>query len=262
MSTTLTRPPKIETFEELSLLRGTPITIEPEAPVARPAEISETVGADVAAAVRAMLRRILEASGRGTPQEWPTSLTASQTAWVVDVHATQLPSPLALVAPAIAGPIAPSAVDSDPPAFRAFKKLGQLLDATDLEVSVMVGLGVKTAYSWKRDQREPRAKTTQTLYEYEAVIDGLSSNLSEDDWRRWLHTTAGQGDSSLTRRDVLLAGRREDLAADIRAIVFGSNASRRPDLAGRPEPLATDVPAPTGATTNKPGGRRPRRPTA
>jgi len=258
MSTTLTRPLKTDTFEELSLLRGTPITIEPAPPVARPAEMSKTVGADVAAAVRAMLQRILEASGRGTAQDWPTSLTASQTAWVVDLHATHLPSPLALVAPAIA----PSAVDSDPPAFRAFKKLGQLLDATDLEVSVMVGLGVKTAYSWKRDQHEPRAKTTQTLYEYEAVIDGVSSNLSEDDWRRWLHTTAGQGDAALTRRDVLLAGRREDLAADIRAIVFGSNASRRPDLAARPEPLATDVPAPMGATTIKPSGRRPRRPKA
>lgn len=262
MSSTLIKPVTADSFAVLSEHRGTQSTIDEGWPT--PATTTKTVGADADPDRATIPTWFVHAFARTVPKNWDTTLEVSQTGWVVDLQTGTVtpPQPPPLQSLTVVEVNESSEAESDPPAFRAFKKLARLLDATDLEIASMVGIGEKTVYSWKRDQHEPRTATTQTLYEYEAVIDGVSSNLSEDDWRRWLHTTVGQDDTAFTRRDVLLDGRREDLAADIRAIVFGSNATRRPDLAARPEPLAADVPAPIGATTIKPSGRRPRRPKA
>src|SRR5262249_55741433 len=67
----------------------------------------------------------------------------------------------------------PEAQDSDPEAFTAFKDLGRWLNADDEQIAGMLGIGRTTAYSWKRERREPRPDNARRIYEFHAVLDSV-----------------------------------------------------------------------------------------
>lgn len=138
-----------------------------------------------------------------------------------------------------------------PPAFRAFKDLVRWLEADDAQVSAAIGVGRTTPYSWKRDEREPRASTVRRLYEYHAVISSLRRRLGAMEFRRWLF-----GDDSEPRAR-LLDGELEAVEKRVHELLFrrhdtgvglgwAPEDSEATDLRPRPEPL-------------RPSGRRPRR---
>lgn len=140
----------------------------------------------------------------------------------------------------------------DPPAYVAFKTLGRWLDADDAAVADMVGIGRTTAYTWKREGREPRAATAQRIYEHYSTLDSLSRRLGIAGLRRWLY------EGIPTRRDVLLAGNLERLESDIHAVLFHRAPAQRIDLAASPEDSAPMEEA-TSERPLRPSGRRPRR---
>jgi hypothetical protein len=141
---------------------------------------------------------------------------------------------------------------SDPPAYEAFKTLGRWLNADDAAIADMVGVGRTTAYTWKRDGREPRAATSQRIYEYHATLDALSRRLGVGGLRRWLH------EGLAPRRDVLLAGDLERLERDVHEVLFRRAPIQRVDLAAAAEDTTpTEV---SGSERSlRPSGRRPRR---
>jgi len=141
----------------------------------------------------------------------------------------------------------------DPSAYEAFKALGRWLDADDAAIADMVGVGRTTPYAWKRDGREPRAATTQRMYEYDATIDSLQRRLGIRGLRRWLH----EGNPS--RRDTLLAGNLETLEGDVHAVLFRREPAQRIDLAAAPEESAMLAEPATEERLLRPSGRRPRR---
>jgi hypothetical protein len=143
-------------------------------------------------------------------------------------------------------------VASDPPAYEAFKALGRWLNADDAAIADMVGVGRTTPYTWKRDGREPRAATSQGIYEYHATLDALRRRLGIGGLRRWLH------EGVMPRRDVLLAGDLERLERDVHEVLFRRAPTRRVDLAAAPEDTAPAGVAPSGRSL-RPSGRRPRR---
>jgi hypothetical protein len=147
-------------------------------------------------------------------------------------------------------PVDPAA--SDPPAYEAFKALGRWLNADDAAVADMVGVGRTTPYTWKRDGREPRAATSQRIYEYHATLDALRRRLGIVSLRRWLH------EGVTPRRDVLLAGDLERLERDVHEVLFRRAPTRRIDLAAAPEDIAPAGAAPSGRSL-RPSGRHPRR---
>jgi hypothetical protein len=143
-------------------------------------------------------------------------------------------------------------VASDPPAYEAFKALGRWLNADDAAIADMVGVGRTTPYTWRRDGREPRAATSQRIYEYHATLDALRRRLGIGGLRRWLH------EGVTPRRDLLLAGDLERLERDVHEILFRFAPARRGDLAAAPEDTAPAGVAPAGRSL-RPSGRRPRR---
>jgi hypothetical protein len=140
----------------------------------------------------------------------------------------------------------------DPPAYAAFKALGRWLDADDAAIADMVGVGRTTPYTWKRDGREPRAATTQHIYEHHATLDALRRRLGIGGLRRWLHEGASP------RREALLAGDLERLEGDVHAVLFRREPTQRIDLAAAPEDWAA-ADATRGQRPLRPSGRRPRR---
>jgi hypothetical protein len=147
-------------------------------------------------------------------------------------------------------PVDPAA--SDPPAYEAFKALGRWLNADDAAIADMVGVGRTTPYTWKRDGREPRAATSQRIYEYHATLDALRRRLGTGALRRWLH------EGVTPRRDVLLGGDLEHLEPDVHDVLFRRAPTQRVDLAAAPEDAAPAW-APPGERSLRPSGRRPRR---
>jgi hypothetical protein len=141
---------------------------------------------------------------------------------------------------------------TDPPAYEAFKALGRWLNADDAAIADMVGVGRTTPYTWKRDGREPRAATSQRIYEHHATLDAVRRRLGIGGLRRWLH------EGVIPRRDVLLAGDLEHLEPDVHAVLFRRAPGQRVDLAGAPEDTAPAAAAPGGRPL-RPSGRRPRR---
>jgi hypothetical protein len=146
----------------------------------------------------------------------------------------------------------PMAPERGPAAYRAFKDLAHWLDADDMQIADMVGIGRTTPYTWKRDGREPRAATAQSIYEHHATLDSLRRRLGAHELRRWLH------EGIPTRRDTLLAGELEALEGDVHALLFRPAPGQRIDLAASPEDTAPVAPVP--AAPLLPSGRRPRRP--
>lgn len=140
-----------------------------------------------------------------------------------------------------------------PSAYEAFKALGRWLDADDAAIADMVGVGRTTPYAWKRDGREPRAATTQRIYEYDATIDSLRRRLGIGGLRRWLH------EGIPSRRDTLLAGNLERLEGDVHAVLFRREPAQRIDLAASPEEPPVTVETPGREQPLRPSGRRPRR---
>jgi hypothetical protein len=140
--------------------------------------------------------------------------------------------------------------DNQPAAFRAFKDLGAWLDAEDSEIADMVGVGRTTPYTWRRDNREPRAATAQRIYEHHATLDSLRRRLGRDQLRAWLH------EGSPTRRERLLRGGLQSLGPEVHGVVFRPAA--RADLAAAPD-VDTSAVMPA-ARPAQPSGRRPRRP--
>jgi hypothetical protein len=147
-------------------------------------------------------------------------------------------------------PVDPAA--SDPPAYEAFKALGRWLNADDAAIADMVGVGRTTPYTWKREGREPRAATSQRIYEYHATLDALRRRLGIGGLRRWLH------EGITPRRDVLLAGDLEHLERDVHGVLFRRAPTQRVDLAAAPEDTAP-AGAAAGERPLRPSGRRPRR---
>jgi hypothetical protein len=141
---------------------------------------------------------------------------------------------------------------SEPAAYEAFKALGRWLDADDAAIADMVGVGRTTPYTWKRDGREPRAATSQRIYEHHATLDSLRRRLGAGGLRRWLH------EGIPPRRETLLAGGLERLDADVHALLFRREPARRIDLAAAPEDTAP-VAATRDERSLRPSGRRPRR---
>jgi hypothetical protein len=141
---------------------------------------------------------------------------------------------------------------SDPPAYEAFKALGRWLNADDAAIADMVGVGRTTPYTWKRDGREPRAATSQRIYEYHATLDALRRRLGIGGLRRWLHEGAAP------RRDVLLACELDSLEPDVHELLFHRAPTQQVDLAAAPEDAAPTGTAPGGRSL-RPSGRRPRR---
>lgn len=140
----------------------------------------------------------------------------------------------------------------DPPAYEAFKALGRWLNADDAAIAEMVGVGRTTAYTWKRDGREPRAATAQRIYEYHATLDALRRRLGTGGLRRWLH------EGVTPRRDVLLAGDLEHLEREVHDVLFRRAPTQRVDLAAAPEDSSpAEVSGSEGSL--RPSGRRPRR---
>lgn len=146
-------------------------------------------------------------------------------------------------------------VGTEPAAYRAFKDLGRWLDAEDGQVADMVGIGRTTPYTWKREEREPRAATAQRVYEHHATLDALQHRLGEDGLRRWLH------ESVPPRRDAVLAGGLAGLERDVHEVLFRRPVDQQVDLAAVPEDT-TSAAAPAQAAPVRPSGRRPRRPAA
>lgn len=142
---------------------------------------------------------------------------------------------------------------ADPAAYRAFKDIVQWLDADDGRVADMVGIGRTTPYTWKRDGREPRAATAQSIYEHHATLDALRRRLGEDGLRGWLH------EGVPTRREVILAGRVQGLERDIHEVLFYRPVDQQLDLAAAPEAATPGVPSSIGEAA-RPSHRRPRRP--
>jgi hypothetical protein len=140
-----------------------------------------------------------------------------------------------------------------PAAYRAFKDLVRWLDADDMQIADMVGIGRTTPYTWKREGREPRTATAQRIYEHHATLDSLRRRLGANELRRWLH------EGIPTRRDRLLAGGLEALEGDVHALLFRSAPGQRIDLAASPEDTAPIVTMAAAAPV-LPSGRRPRRP--
>jgi hypothetical protein len=151
--------------------------------------------------------------------------------------------------PPVAGMAPVSAVA--PPAFRAFKDLVRWLDADDAQVSAAVGVGRTTPYSWRRDDREPRASTVRRLYEYHAVLSSLRRRLGEMEFRRWLF-----GDDSEPRAR-LLEGELEAVEGRVHELLFrrhdtGVGLGWAPEDAESSDPRSRHEPL-------RPSGRRPRR---
>jgi len=144
---------------------------------------------------------------------------------------------------------------NDPPAFRAFKQLGQWLNAEDGHVAAMLGFGRTTPYQWKRTSTEPRVGTVRRLYEYHATVGSLHRYLGADELRRWLHVGAPS-----TRRDTLLAGRLEDLERDVYDALFRGDPETRLAFVAAPED-AGEAAAHEGQAPRA-SRRRPRRPPA
>jgi hypothetical protein len=149
-----------------------------------------------------------------------------------------------------AAPVDP--VSTDPPAYEAFKALGRWLNADDAAIADMVGVGRTTPYTRKRDGREPRAATSQRIYEYHATLDAVRRRLGIGGLRRWLH------EGVTSRRDLLLAGDLERLERDVHAVLFRRAPDQRVDLAAAPEDTAQAAAA-LGGRPLRPSGRRPRR---
>lgn len=148
-------------------------------------------------------------------------------------------------------PVDPAA--SDPPAYEAFKALGRWLNADDAAIADMVGVGRTTPYTWKRDGREPRAATSQQIYEYHATLDALRRRLGIGGLRRWLH------EGVTPRRDELLTtGDLKRLERDVHEVLFRRAPEQRVDLAAVPEDTAAAGTA-SGGRSLRPSGRRPRR---
>lgn len=147
-------------------------------------------------------------------------------------------------------PVDPAA--SDPPSYEAFKALGRWLNADDAAIADMVGVGRTTPYTWKRDGREPRAATSQRIYEYHATLDALRRRLGIGDLRRWLH------EGVTSRREILLEGDLERLERDVHEVLFRRAREQRVDLAAAPEDIAPAGSA-AGERSLRPSGRRPRR---
>jgi hypothetical protein len=141
---------------------------------------------------------------------------------------------------------------SEPPAYEAFKALGRWLNADDAAIADMVGVGRTTPYAWKRDGREPRAATSQRIYEYHATLDALRRRLGIRGLRTWLH------EGVTARRNVLLAGNLERLEQDVHEVLFRRAPSHRVDLAAAPDDTTAAATAPGGRSL-RPSGRRPRR---
>ncbi len=141
---------------------------------------------------------------------------------------------------------------TDPPAYEAFKALGRWLNADDAAIADMVGVGRTTPYTWKRDGREPRAATSQRIYEYHATLDALRRSLGIGGLRHWLH------EGVTPRREWLLAGDLEHLERDVHTVLFRRAPDQRVDLAAAPEDTAPAAAAPGGLPL-RPSGRRPRR---
>jgi len=114
----------------------------------------------------------------------------------------------------VLAPEALDASDEDPPAYRAFKDLGRWLAAPDDEIARAVGVGRTTAYAWKREGHEPRARTAQRVYEYHAVLEAMRRRLGATGFRDWLYAGAS------SQRDLLLAGQLEEVEAAIHGTLF------------------------------------------
>jgi transcriptional regulator with XRE-family HTH domain len=110
-----------------------------------------------------------------------------------------------------------------PKAWRAFKDLGEWLEAPDEEIASALGIGRTTVYSWQRDNREPRRGTARRIYEFHSVLATLRRRLGDEQLTAWL---AGGAPS---RRELLLAGDLEAIDAAVDAEVF-SGQERQPDL--------------------------------
>jgi hypothetical protein len=110
-----------------------------------------------------------------------------------------------------------------PKAWRAFKDLGEWLEAPDDEIAKALGIGRTTVYSWQRDNREPRRGTARRIYEFHSVLATLRRRLGEQQLTAWL---AGGAPS---RRELLLGGELDAIDGAVDAEVF-SGQERQPDL--------------------------------
>jgi hypothetical protein len=145
---------------------------------------------------------------------------------------------------------APSHDEPGPRAWEAFKEVAALLEATDQEVAEAIRIGRTTVYTWQRDNREPRRGTARRIYELHTALRSLRRRLGDEGLRRWLlHGVP-------TRREVIMAGDLESVAADIDSVLFAD--ASRPDLSASPPDTGGVEPLP-GADRPRPRRRRAKR---
>lgn len=140
-----------------------------------------------------------------------------------------------------------------PRAYRAFKAIGDLLEATDEEVAAAVGIGRTTPYGWLRDRREPRRGNARRIYEYHSVLVALENALGRDGLHRWLF------DGKPSPRALMLEGNLAEAERRAHEILFAGGPGRS-DLEWRLEEEASDHGShrPAGSSRRRPSGRRPR----
>jgi DNA-binding XRE family transcriptional regulator len=84
-------------------------------------------------------------------------------------------------------------------AYRAFKELAAWLLLDDGDLSVVIGVGRTTPYTWERERREPRAETARRLFQMHGTVAALVDQLGEPAATRWL-AAGSPSPASLLRR--------------------------------------------------------------
>lgn len=123
-------------------------------------------------------------------------------------------------------------------AYTTFKDLGNWLEASDEEISEAVGIGRTTVYSWHRDGREPRPRTSQKIYEMHAALSSLVQKLGREGLRNWLFG----GKSPSSPRQIFLAGDIDRINEVVYPVLF-SGVGPDSSLTWRHEPEFNDEPA-------------------
>lgn len=137
--------------------------------------------------------------------------------------------------PALDGGTSPGAPE-EAPALDAVEDLRRWLNLTYEEVAEIAALpGPQTLYYWKRravagQSTRPRESTVRQLYRVHALLRAVAATFATPDDGRTLRAWAyEQARNGLTIRDLLLAGRIDEVEALARPLIFGGGRRRAAD---------------------------------
>lgn len=137
--------------------------------------------------------------------------------------------------PTLSGGTTPGTPEEEP-ALEAVEDLRRWLNLTYEEVAEIAALpGPQILYYWKRraaagQSTRPRESTVRQLYRVHALLRAVAATFATPDDRRTLRAWAYEEvRNGVTIRDLLLAGRTEEVEALARPLLFGAGRRRASD---------------------------------